>query len=672
MYVTEQLNVFGFLQNKTIFVILLVIFLSSSITKGELLPSKMLSFQEIHLVRCLTYISHRYFAPGRSLVISSPANYRDGQQEQIAEIQRTSIWPVVVNVDGNISIKGKREFIDRDGSYIILLPEVNFKRFVAEINGITTGGTRYKRLWNSDARFVVAGANEFSMSQQMEIFDYLSQLRIYNCIIVSSEHYVTDKKNNSRINVNNIDAEMKMVVHTWFPYQSFDRCTEVNEITLLDSWVISAQGHFNKNTDLFPGKIHKNLNGCPLKTIVNDAQSDITMKYVNHTYTNGSYEFYVKGLEYELLRVVLHQMNMTYVQVPTKDEFAFLDSTIRSLFEKEPFIALGGFVKSIVFKSFFDYTRSYIFHSFRWYVPCSIKYQRWNSIFRIFSLELWLVLIISIVIAAISITLLGRYSCTPEWQGYKTLTSALTNVWAVILGVSVSTMPRTPSLRSLFLTWVCFSLAFSTVFQAFLTTFLVDSGYKTPIQNMAQLFASGIKLVYPPDYNYIYMKGDETEVTNVIINSVKCPSYDDCVKWALYQNNISLLLTDAEAEKHYASGLFVGQYSEPLMCKLQDGAFYQTGSTMLMSHGDPLMRRVNEIIDRVVEAGIYNFWISIYMNRVKIKSRKISIVHQIDGYYSFNLYHMQPAFYLLIMGWCLSVLCFMVELLYNRVLNKKK
>ena len=51
-------------------------------------------------------------------------------------------------------------------------------------------------------------------------------------------------------------------------------------------------------------------------------------------------------------------------------------------------------------------------------------------------------------------------------------------------GVSVSTMPRAPSLRSLFLAWVGFSLAFSTVFQAFLTTFLIDSGYKTPIQNV--------------------------------------------------------------------------------------------------------------------------------------------------------------------------------------------
>jgi hypothetical protein len=67
-----------------------------------------LTLQEIHLVRCLTHISHKYFAPGRSLVISSASAYRDVQQELIAEIHRNSIWPVVVSVGGNRSIPEKR------------------------------------------------------------------------------------------------------------------------------------------------------------------------------------------------------------------------------------------------------------------------------------------------------------------------------------------------------------------------------------------------------------------------------------------------------------------------------------------------------------------------------------------------------------------------------------
>jgi len=492
MYGTEQLKVGFFLQNEIILGILMVILLFCSNTKGELLPSKTLSLHEDQLVRCLTYISHRYFAPERTVVISSPTDYGNVQQELIAEIQRTAIWPVVVSVDSNISIPDETNFIDRDGSNIILVPDGNITSLVAElIRLIVDRKNEFTRIWNSEARFVVAGANEYSVSQQREMFDFFSKLRIYNCIIVSKGHYDVDKEYSRPIKFNDVDTGMKFGVYTWFPYQSSDRCTEVNDITLLDSWDISAQGHFTKNTDLFPRKIGNSLNGCLMKAVVRNDYWFFTTIYNNYTDSNGSVVTEVVGMEMDLLNLVLKQMNTTFIHVPTPEGFEIAKGTTynltKAMFEKEVYIALGREGTYYLIDPFLDITNSYYIMRFRWYVPCPVKYQRWSSIFRILSIELWLVLIISIAIAAISTTFVGRYSCTSERQGYKSLTSSLTNVCAVILGVAVSTMPRTPSLRSLFLAWVCFSVAFSTVFQAFLTTFLIDSGYKTPIKNKSEL-----------------------------------------------------------------------------------------------------------------------------------------------------------------------------------------
>jgi len=219
---------------------------------------------------------------------------------------------------------------------------------------------------------------------------------------------------------------------------------------------------------------------------------------------------------------------------------------------------------------------------------------------------------------------------------------------------------------------MCFSVAFCTVFQAFLTSFLIDSGYKAPIQNMDELLASGMKLAYPREFRPLIQNGDETEVINVLKNLVDCPSFEVCVKWALFHKNISIMLSDVNAELCYATRTCFGENSERLMCKLDDGVFFQYGLTMSMFHGHPLMRRFNEIIDRVVEAGIYKYLISRVTNLLKTFTLRISLVHPFDGYYSFNLYHLQPAFYLLLMGWCLSALCFMVELLYNRVFSGRK
>jgi len=125
-------------------------------------------------------------------------------------------------------------------------------------------------------------------------------------------------------------------------------------------------------------------------------------------------------------------------------------------------------------------------------------------------------------------------------------------------------------------------------------------------------------------------------------------------------------------ELYYAEGDMLGENSERLLCRLEDGVVYNDGLRMIMLKGDPLMRRVTEIIDRVFEAGIYNFWISQYLHDVKLETGEISLVHPLNGYHSFNLYHMQPAFYLLLMGLCLSAFCFMFELLYIRLLNKRK
>ena len=191
---------------------MLVILLFNAIADTALQPSKTLSLQEIHLVRCLTYISHKYFAPGRTLVISSPSTNKDVQQELIAEIQPTAIWPVVVTVDGNISKPDETDFIDRDGSYIILIPDGNIFSLHAEINGVVIDRNKFTRFWNSEARFVVAGANSFSFSQKIDILEYFSKLRIYNCIIVSQENYVIDKEYGRPINVNDVDTGMKLGV----------------------------------------------------------------------------------------------------------------------------------------------------------------------------------------------------------------------------------------------------------------------------------------------------------------------------------------------------------------------------------------------------------------------------------------------------------------------------
>jgi hypothetical protein len=120
----------------------------------------------------------------------------------------------------------------------------------------------------------------------------------------------------------------------------------------------------------------------------------------------------VVGLVMDLLTVVLQQMNMTFVHVTTSEVFEgneiSICNLIKGIFAKKFYIALGDMGKHSMIQPFMEFTNTYLFVNTRWYVPYSIKLLRWSSVFRILYVELWLFLIISIVIVAISITLFGR------------------------------------------------------------------------------------------------------------------------------------------------------------------------------------------------------------------------------------------------------------------------
>ena len=71
---------------------------------------------------------------------------------------------------------------------------------------------------------------------------------------------------------------------------------------------------------------------------------------------------------------------------------------------------------------------------------------------------------------------------------------------------------------------------------------------------MDDLFASGIKLTYTPDYNFIFKIGDESEVSKLQRNPFKNPmdAYHVCLEWRMYHKSASIFISDFHAELNYA------------------------------------------------------------------------------------------------------------------------
>jgi hypothetical protein len=78
------------------------------------------------------------------------------------------------------------------------------------------------------------------------------------------------------------------------------------------------------------------------------------------------------------------------------------------------------------------------------------------------------------------------------------------------------------------------------VFQAFLTTFLIDSGYKTPNQTLDEMFNSGIKLAHGTSHTGFFDDNEETKASKRKGTFVNCLSSQVCIDWAKYQMNVSI------------------------------------------------------------------------------------------------------------------------------------
>jgi len=84
-------------------------------------------------------------------------------------------------------------------------------------------------------------------------------------------------------------------------------------------------------------------------------------------------------------------------------------------------------------------------------------------------------------------------------------------------------------------------------------------------------------VAFPESFNVFFDELDGMEPLQIKSKTVNCSSYDVSVAWAKYLKNISIHLIDKFAEVNYATGVLVGENSEPLLCKIEDGVIYRFG-----------------------------------------------------------------------------------------------
>jgi hypothetical protein len=652
-----------------------------------------ISVRDHPLMDCTKLISEQHFAAARPVVIVQPPMEGDSTTEEvgylIAELHTSNRWPVLVfnatyEVNGNMSVE-----VNPHGSYIILISgscgqfEKYIETFSNQLSGLALGNVKHS--WNPRARFilpVMSACTHYNNTYLSgAILRKLWLYKITNGVVLFLE-------SNGRLtkflpqNETGSSQEAQLSLHTWFPYENSRRCNPIDGTVPLRIFFLRNMSDIRRR-GIFRGYVGKNLHRCPIKVLIR-VKAPFVMP-PNRIWNNASGRYsliYNNGWDIGMITAISDSLNLSLVGLPAHypgsksiDKFVTMNTLTAELVQGKADIVIGQILREEIFSFSLETTRSYYSMRTAWCTPCAAKYPRWSRIFKIFSVDLWISFTLSLVLAVITVICISNYGHKfhlPEFRVYRDIISVTANITAVALGISVATKPRTSSLRVFFFSWVCHSVAVSTVFQAYLTSFLIDTGYEEPIKTVEQMLNAGMKFGFPRSYKIFFNDSKDSIGSAILRSTVMCPDEGICLKWASQYRNISTLRSDFTAEYLRSVGSSTDENNRPLLCDLEDGVVVYFETVMAVLKGNPLLEHINDVMDRIVEAGLFMQWKKMFFNYARVATKTASSYTLADTYLNITIKHMQSAFYLLLLGYGVALVSFVVEMIWYRHTSKRR
>jgi hypothetical protein len=204
---------------------------------------------------------------------------------------------------------------------------------------------------------------------------------------------------------------------------------------------------------------------------------------------------------------------------------------------------------------------------------------------------------------------------------------------------------------------VCYSVAISTVFQAYLTTYLIEPGYEETLKNRDQMLKLEKKFAFVKGYSTFFNDISDPVDSTIRNHALYCDKDYTCFIWAAVHHNISTIIYDLDMETYRRREDWTDENNRPLLCELEDGVVRTFDIAFLVRKRSPFFEVIENVVGRIVEGGIF----------MQIKKRgfvKENIQRKFDfnvfdvTYSAMNFRHLQTAFYFLMLGYVLAGVLF--------------
>ncbi|PSN45479.1 Ionotropic receptor 248 [Blattella germanica] len=642
----------------------------------------LLTTYEDSVIKCVTTIANNHFSSQHPLHVSvykpqvksmERTLMKNGMHPKpdsvlidylLQKISEESKWSLQVTILGSTGYATvTHEDPVKKSSYLIFIwedeEEIIIESLIDQMEEL-----HFDSSWNSKAAFLIVIFVQNSLSGSsialIAVENLWKYYNVLNSVVLLCPNFPNFVNMGSKHTSSN-----NLQLFTWFPYISKDHCDQVNEVVLIDQWIIS-RNEFIFNLPIFIDKLPKNLLGCPIK--VSTSEVPFQVKLISqHTNRNNKTVYTFTGLEMLCLFYVKDALNFTleFLVHAGNDHFNSHLSMITEVFEGKSDVAVSSFPLHAKLLEMVDPTVTYFPCYLRWYVPCGRSVPRMAKLVHIFTLSVWITMAIVLLSTISTIWCLGRTtnkSKVKELSSYRKISSVIYNVFSVIFGVSVPQLPRTSKLRAFFSLWVWYCFAISMIFQVYFTTFLVDPGIQKSIRTLEELLNSGFKYACNKEWDDFIKFTTPEYYSKINLEKVYCKDFE-CYEFVL--NSSDFLTVSSSPLFAYYTSSSLHTTNLPL-CSIEEDIF-RMDVVMYLQKGNPLVKYFNSAIRALMEFGL----LSKYHQDMKIllKAEGISSIYSSDefsvtDYFVFSTAHLIFAFYILGMGYSLSSLAFIAEMLY--------
>jgi hypothetical protein len=204
----------------------------------------------------------------------------------------------------------------------------------------------------------------------------------------------------------------------------------------------------------------------------------------------------------------------------------------------------------------------------------------------------------------------------------------------------------------------------NTVFQTYATGYIVQPGYHKQIFSVEDVITSDTEYRFYPGMCVLLPDSSDWRFKGMLSHRISCYG-ETCICRAIEKKDFAILLdtTYAEYRKTYVAcnKSVICRFKQKIMARL---------AALHLKKGSFLKEYINRLIDIALEGGLDDFWWKITVHTLRIKAAVGVRITLIGDNMAILLIHLQSALYLLQLGYCLSFIIFLGELLHHKLSNK--